>query len=814
VIDAWDARWLDRLNQDLRFAVRTLRRTPGFTLSALVTIAVGVASTTAMFAVMNGVLLRPLPVREQDRLVVIWTEDRKSGVDHFPFSYGAFAAFRNQLTSFASLAGTDFNGAWTIPCQIGDATLSLRGGIVAGNYFGTLGVKALVGRVLTDSDDVVGGPRVVVISQDVWRNQFAGDDHVVGKTLRLNGVAYTVVGVIPREFEYPRGAQLWTTLALVVPQWVSQPTQPALDLIGRLKPGTTVAAAQAEVLNATRIGTADGKEWRPVFRSFSDMVVGDVRRPVLVLSAAALLVLILASLNVGSLLLVRGEARAYEFAIRSAIGAGRWRVVRQLVTETVFLCVVGGIVGALLAYWGLQVFRAIAPANLPRADELHIDAAALAFALLASFVAAFLAGYAPARALVRADLGNVLRGGSNPRASYGWRRIAVVGQIALALLVLTEAGLLSRSFARLASVDTGFGRDGLLFVTPWLPPGKYSNGQQVADLIDRLVIRTRGLPGVTRATAVSHLPFSLNGIDMSYSVEGQDRRSAAANPLLTYVSATPDYFQTLDVPLRQGRGFSERDRAGAPLVVVVSETVARRMWPGQEAIGKRLKLGPPDYPDPWRTVVGVAADTRYRDLLDTRSSLYVPDRQPPGADEVWVPTILVLRSQLPKSQLLSVVREAIRSVDRDVTIMSAADISDLIAPQLARPRFNAGLLDILAIMALILAVTGLYGVIATDVAQRTREIGVRIALGASGGTVAKQVVRQGMSLAVAGAALGLGAAVAASRLLAGMLFEVKPADPLTMFGVPLLLLLVAFGACHVLARRAGRISPMVALRYE
>src|SRR5919198_229184 len=364
---------MDTLLQDLRFALRTLRKNPGFTLTAVVTLATGIGSTTAMFAIVNGVLLRRLPVREQDRVVVVWAEDLKSQFGHVPFSYANFVAFREQSRAFENLAGIDYNGAWSVPAEIGDATTTVGAGIVVGDFLGVLGVKPLLGRTLTAEDDIVGGPRVLVISYGLWRRAFAADPYVVGKTLRITGTGYTIVGVLPQGFEYPRGADVWTTLGLVVPGWETNPTQPALDLVGRLRPGVSPAEARAEMNIALRRVVPVSGELRAVLHSFPDLIVGDVRPGILVLSAAALLVLILASVNVGGLLLVRGGARAREFAIRSALGARQGRVVGQLLTESCVLAALGGIAGALLASWAVHVFPAIAPPELPRVDELRID---------------------------------------------------------------------------------------------------------------------------------------------------------------------------------------------------------------------------------------------------------------------------------------------------------------------------------------------------------------------------------------------------------------------------------------------------------
>jgi predicted permease len=811
--DAWGVQWIDPLRQDVRYALRTLRKSPAFTIIAVVTLAVGIATTTAMFTVVDAVLLRRLPVREQSQIVVMWTEDRTSNVSHFPVSYGAFTELRAHSATFQGLAGIDYNGAWSMPAQIGDVTTTLRAGIIAGDLFGVLGVRPSLGRALNTADDVIGGARVVDISYGLWERQFGADPHVLGKRLRLNGTSYTIVGVLPRGFEYPRGADLWTALALVVPDWEAHPTQPTLDLVGRLRAGRTATDALGEVRSMLQRTIHDGRSWQPVLRSLSNVIVGDVRTEILVLFSAALLVLLLASVNVGGLTLVRGEARLREFAIRSALGAGKGRVVRQLLTESLVLAALGGLVGVLIAAWALQIFLKLAPPELPRLDNVSIHLSVFAFAFGASVVAALVCGLAPARGVWRADLGHALRAGTQPLAASSWRRWAVVGQIALALLVVAGAGLLTKSLLLLSRADMGFTIDGLVFVRPLIPPDKYGDAQHVRDLMDRLVNRLTTLPGVSSVTAVSHLPFNLTGgIDMPYSAEGEDDATAATNPHLSYVPTQRTYFRTMGQPILRGREFSAEDRDSSPLVVIVSEGVARRTWPGADPIGKRLKLGSPESPGPLRTVVGVTADTRYRDLVNGAATVYVPDVQPPSP--AFGTTILAIRSSAAAATLFPSVRSALRDVDPDVAVVSAASMDDFVTQQLVRPRFNAALMGLLATLALVLAVTGLCGVMGTHVAQRTREIGIRMALGADASTVSTYVVRQGMQLALAGCALGLGATLVTTRVLTSLLFGVTPLDPLTLGSATLLLLFAALVASYLPARRATSVDPMVALRYD
>jgi putative ABC transport system permease protein len=823
------AEWWDGLERDVRFAVRALWRSPGFTLVAVLTLALGIGAATSMFSVIRGVLLRPLPVEEQDRLAVIWMENpERGGMTEFPLGYRDLRAYRERTHAFGALAGIDYNTPAPSLLLDGGEPVTLAGTWVTGDFFPVLGVVPALGRALLPADDLPGAEPVMVISHGLWQRHFGGDPEVLGRRLRwqyrLHDRSYAIVGVLPEEFAYPQGAEFWTPVLPFFPAMLQEGGRPdavtQLYPVGRLRPGVTVEQAAADFQAFLR---DTDPERHPLMqgmgaaaRSLPDLLVGDVRQPLVILSVAVLLVLLIACINVANLLFIRGAARFQELAIRSALGAGRGRIVRQLLTESALLAVVGGALGALLASWAVPPLVALAPPELPRLDAIRVDRAALAFAAAATALATLAAGLAPALWSATSRPAASLRGGTRVGGgSAGLRRVRqglVVGQVALALLVLVGAGLLLRSLHRLQTVEMGFARERLVIAQMSLPPDRVAGREQHLDLVEEALERVRAVPGVAAATLVTTRPFSgTGGWDVPfYTGEGQGPEQGAGNPMLNLELAGPDFFSTLGVPLLRGRGFTEQDRGDAPLVAVINESTARATWPGEDPIGKRIKFGPLDGPAPWQTVVGVVADARYRDLVTPRASLYLPVRQFGGP----VPMGIALRTSTDGTALVPAVREALREVDPALVLGNARTLDQLLAAPLARPRFSATLLGLFAGIALVLAAVGIYGVMATFVRQRTRDIGVRMALGARAGDVVRLVLRQGLGMAGAGAAIGLLAALLGTRALASILFEVRPTDPATLLGVAGLLLAVALLASYLPARRAARVDPIVALRAE
>ncbi|HEX9704251.1 MAG TPA: ABC transporter permease [Gemmatimonadales bacterium] len=804
---------MDTLLQDLRYALRQLRARPGFTAVAVLTLGLGIGANTAMFSVVDGVMLKPLPVWEQHRVLVIWMEDRQRGVAHLPFVYESVEAVRERSRTLTDVAALPYWGAAERVVRLPDGAVPVAGTPVTGTFFRVLGARPVLGRLLQPEDDHPGAGLVAVIGHGLWRRLFGGDSAVVGQSLWMADKTYTIVGVAPEGFDYPRGSEVWFALR---PFWagVSQPLH--VDLVARLAPGVTREQARVELDGILRQLDAEGDEagenQMAVVRSLAEVIVGDVRPALFLLGLAVALILVIATVNLANLLTMRGIARRQEFAVRAAIGAGRGRLVRQLLTEAFVLGVLGGTVGVAIAWWGTEALVALAPAELPRLNEVGIDGRVLAFATAISLVTAGVFGLVPALGAAPAQPATWFRGtrGAGTRAIPGgpWQGL-VIGQIALTLLMLIGAGLLVRSLARLQSLDPGFQPERLVLAQLAFPSSKYQTLEQIHALLARILPRVEAIPGVASATVVLNEPFAgTSGHDIWFTAEGQDAEAAASNPVLNYEGVQANYFTTLGLPIVRGRALTEHDRRGSAPVVVVNETLARRFWPSADAIGKRIKFGPPDYSDPWRTVVGVAGDTRYRELKEIRPSVYVPFGQGiPG-----YPRYLILRTG--PAPIVPALRGALADIDPEVVLLEAAPMEQLLAAPLAQPRFNTILLGLLGGLGLVLSAIGIYGVVAYAVSRRTHEIGVRMALGAGAADVVRLVLRQVVLLALLAIAIGLAAAFAGTRLLGDLLYGVAATDVVTFAVVPMLLAIVALLAAALPARRATRVDPMVALRTE
>jgi predicted permease len=801
------------LRQDCFYAVRSLRRQPAFAPLAILTLTLGIGAATAMFSVVNGVLLRPLPVADEDRIVVMWGEQPARDFPHMPFLHSMLEEYAEQNRAFEMLAGIDYNGAWPRAMRDGEQTVTLAGTWVTGDFFRVLGVVPALGRILLPEDDVPGAEPAMVVSHGFWKRYFGGDPSAIGHSFRWNDQSFTVVGVMPRGFEYPRGAEFWTALKPVEASLM----ETHLDLVGRLRPEITVEQARADLTDFLRRTDAERppmlQELRPVITPFSELIVGEVKSALLILTAAVLLVLLIACINVANLLFIRSATRVQELAIRRALGAGRGRITRQLLTESGVLVLCAGALGVLIAFVAVRGLVLLAPPELPRLESVRLDPAVLAFAAGVTLVTGLLAGLAPAVWNGVRNPGTTLRGGARVGGgTRGLRRVRqglVAGQIALALLVLVGAGLLLRSLANLQRVEMGFVGESLAIATLSIPPDKMGDRQEHVAMVDAVIERLRALPGVSAASTVTRPPFSgPGGWDAPYTGEGQSTESREANPVLNLELASADYFRTLGIAIVRGRAFDERDREDAAPVVIVSEGVARRTWPGEDPLGKQVKLGFLDSPMPWHTVVGVVGETRYRELVTPRPSIYFPVRQFGGP----VPMSVGLRTDGDPATVIPAIRSALREVDPDLQLVEVAPLSQLLAEPLARPRFSAALLAVFAAVALVLAAVGIYGVMAAFVRQRWHEIGVRMALGAGARDVRRLVLEQGLVLAVTGAGVGGLMAFAGTRLLSGMLFGVSPTDPLTFGAVVSVLLVVALSACYLPARRATRVDPVITLR--
>jgi putative ABC transport system permease protein len=813
---------LEDLHRETRVAARSLARAPGFSALAVLTIAIGVGASTAMFSVLDAVLLQELPVRSQEEVVVLWTET--AGGSRMPVGHADLAAFREQTRTLEGVAGVAYQGSFEQVLLDAGEPIVAGSTWVTGDFFEVLGVSPVLGRALSPADDVPGAERVMVISHDLWQRHFGGEQSALGRLLHWNGEPHRVVGVLPRGFQFPQGAEVWMPVIPAYPGTLRPDAAPAevmvFDLVARLKPGLGTTGTVADFQSFLRSADADRpaamRGQLPVVVSLVDLVTGSARATLWSAAAAVALLLLIACVNVANLLLIRGSFRTQELAIRNALGAGKRRLMRQMLIETGMLAVVGGLVGLLLAFAAIRVLVLLAPPELPRREMIGIDLPVLLFALGVTALAALLAGLLPAVISTAGDLSEWLRSGKRAGSAHGGARALrhglVITQVALAMIVVVSAGLLVRSLVNLQSLDMGFNQDRLVIVHQTsLPGGLFESRGEYVALQERMLERVAAIPGVSGVAAVPVRPFAGDGAwTAMYSGEGQGPDDQASNPLVNFEVVGPEYFATLEIPLRLGRAFGTQDREDALPVAVVSEAVARHTWPGEDPIGKRVKLGPPDSPALWHTVVGVVGETRYRELTKPHPTLYIPVRQFGGP----VPMSLAIRTRTETGAILPQVRSSLREVHPQLMPVAAGSMTQLVAAPLARPRFSAFLLVSFGTITLLLAAVGIYGVMATMVRQRTNEIGIRMALGARVGEVRKLVLGQGMKLALWGYLIGTAGALVATRAIQSMLFGITPTDPLTFTGVTLVMLGAAGLACYVPARRASRVDPVSALRAE
>ena len=799
---------------DLRYALRSLRRTPGFTLTAILTLALGIGLATAVFTVADTLLLRRLPIRDQDRVVVLWGE-RRDQTFTYPLGIDDAREFARRARSLERVAFSAYEGSWPTPIRDGDRIYRLHGALVSGEFFDVLGVQPVLGRALRPADDVWGAAPVVVLSYGAWQRRFGGDPHVLGRQIvtYTDNVTHTIVGVMPQGLEYPRGTEVWAPIMRAIPPKAL--AFGAVYLIGRLAPRRGPVDGRDEL--TAFYARAESSPWERnthgVVHPLSRLVLGDTKPALLVFSAAAALLLLITCINVANLLLVRGLARVREIAVRSALGAGRGQVVRQLLGENGLLAALGGALGVVVAAAAVRLFVAFAPPGVPRLDEIHVNAAALAGAVGITGLAMLLFALAPAVITSRVDLERVLR--SDTRQSTGRRarlarEVLVGGQVALALIVLSAAGLIVRSLINLERVDLSFQSSGLLIADLTMQGDLYGDAKTQRAMLERLVPELQALPDVRAASPVVAAPFSGNGgWDGRPAADGQSPEQAGINPMVNMEVATPDYFRTLGVPIIRGRGFTDADREGVPGAVIVSQSTARLYWPGADPIGRRLRMG--EKLEQVFTVVGVVPDTRYRDLRDARPSIYFPLRQ---SFFPFAPWTLAIRTTGSPADAVPAIRRVISETAPGVALVSAAPFGDLLEGPLAQPRLNALLLAVFAGAAVTLAAVGLFGAMATMVRQRTRELGVRMALGATARDLRGLVMRRALTIAAVGSVVGLLSALLVNRLLVAMLYEVAPTDWATLSAVTGFLIVVATLASVIPAHSTTRIDAVIALRAE
>jgi putative ABC transport system permease protein len=812
---------MEELWRDVRFAVRTLRQSPGFTLVAIATLALGIGANTAIFSVINAILLRPLPYPEADRMVFLteWSEQ----VPEMSFSVANLKDVCDQNQVFASLVG--YNGAnFILSAGAGTGGSSsqperVSGRQITSGLFETLGKQPIVGRAFGPEEEKDGAPGVALLGEGFWERRFGRDPKVIGQTLVLSGDPFTVIGVMPRTMHASwRNTEIFTPLLRLESRIGGENNRgnhPGIYVIGRLKPGVDVAKARTEVKAiaarlAEKYPNSNAKQSMTV-EPLHEAIVGDMRPALMLLLGAVAFVLLIACANVANLLLSRAADRQREIAVRLALGARRGRVLRQLLTESVLLSLLGAVAGVLLGYLGLQALLASLPPGVPRADEVTIDVVVLAVTAALAVVTGLAFGIVPAWRALSTKLHEPLKEAGRGSVGPGQHRVRnglVIAEVSMALVLLVGAGLMLRSFYRVLQADAGFRSEGLVVANVALPQTGFSEPAKRVALFERVLAELESQPGVKAAAAT--LPL-LGGWQSSFSVEGKPEPPPGQRPSADIARVSPDYFSVMGIRVLEGRVFEERDRDGAPTVCIVDQRFAETHWPGQSPLGKRVKFRSLDSKDnPWMEVVGQVAHVKnYGVDEESRVELYLPYLQNTGSG-----FSLVVKTDNAAGVAAASMRAAMRAANPDIPLYQVRALDELVAERSAQRRLAAQLISVFAVVALVLAAVGIYGVMSYAVAQRTQEIGIRMALGAGEESIVQMVLKNGALLALAGVAIGLAAAFLLARLISALLFQTSATDPPTFSLVPLLLLVVALLACWLPARRASRVDPMVALRYE
>jgi len=807
---------LEILWQDLRFGLRMLRKHPGFSLIAVLTLALGIGANTAIFSVVNAVLLRPLPYSDPSRLVLLG--NRWNGFEFAAVSLTEYLDYRARSTSFEELASYQQSSA-NLSTGAGEPE-RVQSASVTATLFSVLGVDAVWGRAFSPREEQSGANREALLSYGLWQRRFGGDVKIIGQSIQLNGESHIVVGVMPSGCYFPdKETELWTLMGIDLKNLGTRGNHNR-QVIARLKSATSLAHAQAEMdVIASQFARdypknyPDGSGWGLSIVALHEQQVGKARAVMMVLLATTGLVLLIACANVASLMLVRAEGRKKEMALRVALGAGRWRLVRQMLIESLQLALMGSVVGLLLANWSKNALKWLDPGGIPRLEETSLDASVFGFVLGLAFLTSLIFGLVPALRAARTDVNKQLKEGGSLSQSSGdfrLRSLLVVTEVALATLLLIGAGLMVRSFARLLEVDTGLKAENVLTARLSLSPGKYREDHQVVGFYQQLIERLKVQPGILAAGAGSLLPFSGLDNDYDFGVEGYNSPSPELNPNEQAREVMPGYFRALGIPLLQGRLLEESDGPDSPKVVLASESLARKYWGEQNPLGRRIKLWGLEAEGPWWTVVGIVGDVRHFGLeAETKPILYFPYTQRPKRT-----MSIVIRTQADPAAMANVISRQTLALDPGQPVYAVKALEQYVSDSAAVPRFRTLLLGLFAGLGVLLAAVGLYGVISYTVSQRTREIGIRMALGAHRRDVLKLVVGQGMTLALIGLALGLFASLALTRLIKDFLFNVSATDPLTFAVIALLLACVAFLACYLPARRATKVNPLTALRYD
>ena len=803
-------RLIEDLWRDFRFSLRSLLKRPGFTAIALLALALGIGANTAIFSLVNAVILQPLPYRDPDRLISVYgTRNRSTQGSVGPTD---FLDYRSQNKTFEQFAAS---GSMMLPMNLTGSgePERLNASIITGNYFDTFGVRPALGRGFSLENEKTGQDHVTVLSHAFWQTRFGGDPNIVNKTINLDGKAYEVLGVMPAEVVLPQPAQLWVPINFDADPEMKMRNARFLRGIGRLKEGVTLDQAQTDTdLIAAQLEQQypdSNTGWSLRLIPLREILVGGSRTMLFILFGAVGFVLLIACANVANLLLVRAAARQKEIAMRTALGASRLRIIRQMITESLLLAIFGGALGALLAVAGVKLLVSLGEDNIPRTANVKIDATVLAFTLLISLATGLLFGLAPAIRTMKENLVDALkdgiRGGSEATVKNRTRSLLVVFESAIAVMLLIAAGLLIRSLVALQNVDPGFDPNNVLTLRVDLPRQKYNTPEKASNFFEQLETRVAGLPGVEAVGLITDLPLSGEARDMPYRVEGRPATSDIA--FVDFRRVNKNYFSAMRIPLRRGRNFTEQEVRQSDKAIVVSQAFVDSVFPNEEALGKRLIIWSGIRNEPYE-IIGIVGDTRYQSLQgEPSATMYVPTRE-------LLFVNLVIRTQGDPLSLVGGVRKEVNALDPDQPIAAIRPMTEWVAMSAAGARYRTTLLGLFALLAMILAATGIYGVMSYSVAQRTQEIGVRMALGARPLDVLKLVVRQGMMLVLIGVIVGLAGALALTRVMSSLLFGVTERDPITFVAVAALLIVVAFISCFVPAHRATKVDPLIALRYE
>ena len=806
---------MEALLSDVRYAIRNLIKRPGFTAIGVITLAIGIGANTAIFSFINALLLKPLPFPDLDRVVAVWEKVPSRGVERNEVTVADYLDWRAQNKTFEQLGIYRW---WSTNLTGADSPERVQGFQVTTNFLDIVGVKPVMGRGFLAEEGEPGKDAVALLTYNLWQRRFGADPNIVHQTISTNGTARTVIGVTPPEFNYPKGAEIYSPLAITPELGRSRLNQSYLG-IGRLKPGVSIQAAQADMDRIAgqlqkqypESNTGRGVVIYPILKD----TVRDYAMALWVMMAAVGFVLLIGCANVANLMLARATGRQREIALRAALGASRFRIVRLLLTESVVLGLAGGALGILVGYWGIDLIRTANPGEAARFaagwNHLGINLPVLMFTLVLSVMSGVLFGLAPAWQLSKPDLNSALKEGGRQgtSGSHRLRALLVVSEVALSLMLLISAGLLIRSFLQLVKTDPGFNSANLLTMNLVLPGAKYKDEPQRAAFYSELVRRVEGLPGVESTAAVNHLPLGGSNSSNPFLIEGQPEPPPGQENDGRYRVCTPNYFRTMGIVILKGRAFTDQDSAAAPPVVIINETLARKYWPNTDPIDKRMRYPGPLDKYPWMQVVGVVQDVKHEMNLPVTSEFYIPHAQ-----DAWQSMVLVAKTKVDPAAMAAPIREQVWSIDKDQPVFDVHTMREVQAISLALYSFSSIMLSIFGGVALLLAAIGIYGVMSYAVTQRTQEIGIRMALGARAADVLKLVVRNGMWLAVVGAVVGLAGAYALTRLLASLLFGVTPTDSFTFLTVTAGLLLIALLACYLPAQRATKVDPLVALRYE